>query len=418
MVIVVVTVVTMMYHLAVLTESIKIFTMAKVILKKREHIDILRGFPWIYNNEIAKIEGDFSPGDVIDIYDAKNTFLGRGYINPKSKITVRVLTRKNEKIDRDFFFKRILQAWEYRKKLVDTSSCRVIFGEADMIPGLIVDKFEDILVIQTLALGIDRFKDTIVDILDEILQPRGIYERNDVPVREVEGLPQRKGFLKGIFDTKIEIEENGLRIIVDVENGQKTGYFLDQRENRIALRGIVEGAEVLDAFCYTGSFALHSAKFGASKITAVDSSHSALELARKNAELNGFLEKIEFIEEDVFDILTEFYKSGRTFDVIILDPPAFAKSQRHIEGAIRGYKEINLRAIKMIRDGGFLVTCSCSQHITPAIFQEIINSAMIDANKILRLVEFRTQAKDHPILLSYPESLYLKCGIYQVLKRG
>lgn len=401
-----------------MTESIKIFTMARVILKKREHINIVRGFPWIYDNEIARIEGDFSPGDIVDIYDISNTFLGRGYINPKSKITVRVLTRKDEEIDRDFFFKRIIQAWEYRKNLVDTSSCRVVFGEADMIPGLIVDKFEDVLVIQTLALGIDRFKDLIVDILDEIFQPRGIYERNDVPVREVEGLPQKKGFLKGFFDTKVEIEENGLRIIVDVENGQKTGYFLDQRENRSALKNIVEGAEVLDAFCYTGSFALHAVKFGASKVIAIDSSTSALDIAKKNAELNGFTERIEFIEGNVFDILRDFYKSRRTFDVIILDPPAFAKSQRHIEGAIRGYKEINLRAIKMIRDGGFLVTCSCSQHITPEIFQEIINSAMIDANRILRLVEFRTQAKDHPILLSYPESLYLKCGIYQVLRKS
>jgi 23S rRNA (cytosine1962-C5)-methyltransferase len=392
--------------------------MAKVILKKKEHIDIVRGFPWIYDNEIARVEGDFSPGDIVDIYDVTNTFLGRGYINPKSKITVRILTRKEEDIDKSFFFKRILQAWEYRKRLVDTRSCRVVFGEADMIPGLIVDKFEDILVIQTLALGIDIFKDTIVEVLDEILQPRGIYERNDVPVREVEGLPQKKGFLKRVFDTKVEIEEDGLRIIVDVENGQKTGYFLDQRENRNALKGIVEGAEVLDTFCYTGSFALHAVKFGASKVIAIDSSVQALELARKNAELNEFDKRIEFIEGNAFDILREFYKDGRTFDVIILDPPAFAKSQRHIEGAVRGYKEINLRAIKMIREGGFLVTCSCSQHITPEIFQQIIDSARIDANRMLRLVEFRTQAKDHPILLSYPESLYLKCGIYQVLKKS
>jgi len=396
----------------------KIDTMAKVILKKKEHIDVVRGFPWVYDNEIERIEGNFSPGDVVDIYDITNTFLGRGYINPKSKITVRVLTRKEEEIDKEFFFKRIIQAWEYRKKLVDTRSCRIVFGEADMLPGLIVDKFEDILVIQTLALGIDRFKDIIVEVLDEIFQPRGIYERNDVPVREVEGLPQKKGFLKGVFDTKVEIEENGLKLIVDVENGQKTGYFLDQRENRNALKGIVDGAEVLDAFCYTGSFALHAVKFGAKKVIAIDSSAPALELAKKNAELNGFEEKIEFIEGNVFDILRDFYKSGRVFDVIILDPPAFAKTQRHIEGAIRGYKEINLRAIKMIRDGGFLVTCSCSQHITPEIFQRIIDSARIDANKILRLVEFRTQAKDHPILLSYPESLYLKCGIYQVLRKS
>lgn len=391
--------------------------LARVILKKNVHTKIVRGFPWIYENEIAKVDGDFEPGDVVDIYDASNSFIGRGYINPKSKITVRILTRREEDINKEFFYKRILQAWEYRKRLVDTRSCRVVFAEADMLPGLIVDKFENILVIQTLALGIDRFKNIIVEVLDEIFQPKGIYERNDVPVREIEGLSQIKGVLKGNFDTKVEIEENGLRIIVDVENGQKTGYFLDQRENRRALEGIVNGAEVLDAFCYTGSFALHAIKFGASKVTAIDVSSSALDLAKRNVEINGFSGKVDFIEGNVFDILRNFHKNGRTFDVVILDPPAFTKSQKTIENALRGYKEINLRAMKIIRDGGFLITCSCSQHVTPDLFQKVIEDASIDANRILRLVEFRTQAKDHPILLSHPESLYLKCGIYHVLRK-
>ncbi len=390
---------------------------ARVILKKGVHTKIVHGVPWIYDNEILSVKRDFSPGDVVDIYDTGGSFIGRGYINPNSKIRVRVLTRKEEEIDKEFFRERILRAWEYRKKLVDTRSCRVVFAEADFLPALIVDKFEDILVIQTLALGIDRFKDVIVEVLDEIIQPRGIYERNDVPVREVEGIPQVKGFLKGDFDPLVEIEENGIRIIVDVENGQKTGYFLDQRENRMALKGIVDGAEVLDAFCYTGSFALHALKYGAADVTAIDISSSSLELARKNAEINGFSEKIDFMEGNVFDILRDFQKSGRTFDVVILDPPAFTKSQKMVGNALRGYKEINLRAIKIIRDGGFLVTCSCSQHITSELFQGMIEDASFDSDRILRLVEFRNQAKDHPILLPHPESLYLKCGIYQVLKK-
>ncbi|MEN2984313.1 MAG: class I SAM-dependent rRNA methyltransferase [Dictyoglomaceae bacterium] len=389
----------------------------KVILKKDIHKKIVRGSPWIYDNEILKIEGKISPGDVVNIYDFSKSFLGKGYINPHSKIRVRVLSRKEEEINKEFFKNRILQAWEYRKKLVDTRSCRVVFAEADFLPGLIVDKFEDILVIQTLSLGIDRFKKTIVEVLDEIFQPRGIYERNDVPVRELEGLPQTKGFLKGNFDTQVEIEENGLKIIIDIEKGQKTGYFLDQRENRLALKGLVNGAEVLDVFSYTGSFALHALKFGAEKVVVVDSSNFALELAKKNTEINGFSNKVEFIEENAFDLLRKFQKEGRFFDVVILDPPAFAKSQKDLENAIRGYKEINLRAMKIIRDGGFLITCSCSQHVTLEIFQKIIESASYDANRILRLIDFRSQAKDHPILLSHPESLYLKCGIYQVLKK-
>ncbi|TYT21081.1 class I SAM-dependent rRNA methyltransferase [Dictyoglomus thermophilum] len=390
---------------------------AKVLLKKGVHTKIVRGNPWIYDNEILKVEGDFSPGDVVDIYDSSKSFIGRGFINPNSKIRVRVVTRKEEEINKDFFRERILKAWEYRKKVVDVDSCRVVFAEADFLPGLIVDKFSDVLVIQTLALGIDRFKEVIVEVLDEIFNPIGIYERNDVSVRELEGLPQVKGFLKGKFDTKVEILENGIKMIVDVENGQKTGYFLDQRENRASLKGLVDGAEVLDVFCYTGGFSLHALKYGASKVIAVDSSSTALEMAKENAKINGFIDKIEFIEENAFDLLRRFHKEGKTFDVVILDPPAFAKSSKNLDGALRGYKEINLRAMKIIRDGGFLITCSCSQHVTRELFEKVIESASFDANRLLRLVEFRYQAKDHPILLSHPESLYLKCGIYQVFKK-
>jgi 23S rRNA (cytosine1962-C5)-methyltransferase len=389
----------------------------KVILKKGVHTKIVRGTPWIYDNEIAKIFGEINPGDIVDVYDSSNSFIGRGYINPNSKIRIRILTRKEEEINKDFFRERIIRAWEYRKKVVDTSSCRVIFAESDFLPGLIVDKFEDILVIQTFTFGIDRFKDWIVEVLDEIFNPRGIYERNDVPVREVEGLPQIKGPIKGDFDPKVIINENEIKILVDVENGQKTGYFLDQRENRRALKELVNGAEVLDVFCYTGSFSLHALKYGAERVIAVDSSEIALEIAKENARLNGFIDKIEFIKENAFDLLRNFHKEGRNFDVVILDPPAFAKSQKNLDNALRGYKEINLRAMKIIRDGGFLVTCSCSQHVTPEIFQKVIESASYDANRILRLIEFRYQAKDHPILFSHPESLYLKCGIYQVLKK-
>jgi len=390
---------------------------AKVLLIKGVHTKIVRGNPWIYDNEILKVEGYFSPGDVVDIYDSSKSFIGRGFINPNSKIRVRVVTRKEEEINKDFFRERILKAWEYRKKVVDVDSCRVVFAEADFLPGLIVDKFSDVLVIQTLALGIDRFKEVIVEVLDEIFNPIGIYERNDVSVRELEGLPQVKGFLKGKFDTKVEILENGIKMIVDVENGQKTGYFLDQRENRASLKGLVDGAEVLDVFCYTGGFSLHALKYGASKVIAVDSSSTALEMAKENAKINGFIDKIEFIEENAFDLLRRFHKEGKTFDVVILDPPAFAKSSKNLDGALRGYKEINLRAMKRIRDCGFLITCSCSQHVTRDHLEKVIESASFDANRLLRLVEFRYQAKDHPILLSHPESLYLKCGIYQVFKK-
>jgi 23S rRNA (cytosine1962-C5)-methyltransferase len=389
--------------------------MTKVILKKHRDKKIRNGHSWVFDNEIETVKGSYEPGDIVDVYDNRNKFLGRGYINPNSKIRVRILTRKNEEIDREFFKERIQQAWEYRKRLVDTSSCRVIFGEADFLPALIVDKFGDYLVVQTLALGIDKYKDMIVELLDEIIKPKGIYERNDVPVRELEGLEQRKGFLKGQFDTTVEIVENGIKLLVDIESGQKTGYFLDQRENRAAIEPFVKGSRVLDTFTHTGGFALHAAHYGAEEVVAVDISEHAIDYVKRNAELNGFQSKIKGVVGNVFDVLREYHKDGEKFDVVILDPPAFCKSRSALKGAYRGYKEINLRAMKIIKPGGFLVTCSCSHYMNPELFMEMIQDAAKDAKKTLRQIEVRTQAKDHPILMGADESLYLKCVIVQVI---
>lgn len=389
--------------------------MTKVHLQKGKDKRVLEGHPWVYDNEIEKVDGEYENGDIVDVYNWKNSFIGRGYINDNSKIRIRILTRKQEDINRDFFKRKIEDAWNYRKRFVDTSSCRVVFGEADFIPGLIVDKFEDYLSIQTLSLGIDKYKDIIVDVLDEVLSPKGIYERNDVQIRELEGLEQKKGFLKGPFDTKVQITENEIKMLVDIENGQKTGYFLDQRENRAALKPLVKGAKVLDTFTHTGGFALHAAYYGASEVTAVDISEHAVEYVAANAALNNMEGKIKVVQANVFDILKEYQQKGERFDVIILDPPAFCKSKSALQGAYRGYKEINLRAMKIINPGGFLVSCSCSHYMYPEIFQKMLLEAANDAKRTLRIIESRVQAKDHPIVSGYYESLYLKCVIMQVL---
>lgn len=389
--------------------------MTKIILKKGEEQRIQLGHPWIFNNEVKSIEGSFQPADIVDVFDFRERFLGRGYINPESKILVRLLTREQEEINRDFFRKRIIQAWEYRKKLVDTSSCRVIFGEADFLPALIVDKFSDYLSIQTLSLGIEKYKDIIVELLDEILEPKGIYERNDVQIREKEGLKQQKGFIKGPFDTTVEIMENEVKMLVDIENGQKTGYFLDQRENRAALKPFVKDARVLDTFTHTGGFALHAAYYGAREVTAVDISGHAIEYVKRNAELNGLQHKIKGVVGNVFDVLKEYQTANEQFDVVILDPPAFCKTKAAVEGAYRGYKDINLRGMKILKPGGFLVTCSCSHYMYPGLFMEMIQDAARDARRMVRQVEFRTQAKDHPVLYGSDESMYLKCVILQVI---
>lgn len=389
--------------------------MTKVQLQKGKEKRIAEGHPWVYDNEIDKVFGNYENGDIVDIYNWKDNFIGRGYINNNSKIRVRILTRKQEEINKEFFRNKINDAWEYRRRMADTSSCRVVFGEADFIPGLIVDKFEDYLSIQTLSLGIEKYKDIIVEVLDELLSPKGIYERNDVQIRELEGLEQKKGFLKGPFDTKVEIMENEIKMLVDIENGQKTGYFLDQRENRAALKPLVSGARVLDTFTHTGGFALHAAHYGAKEVIAVDISDHAVEYVNTNAALNNLQGKVQVVLANVFDILKEYQQKGEKFDVVILDPPAFCKSKSALQGAYRGYKEINLRAMKIINPGGFLVSCSCSHYMYPEIFQKMLLEAARDAKRTLRIIESRIQAKDHPVISGYNESLYLKCVIMQVI---
>jgi len=392
-----------------------VWLLARAMLRKGEEQRILLGHPWVFDNEILSISGECADGGIIDVISAGGKFLGRGYFNPKSKITVRILTREDEEINRAFFEKRIVAAWEYRKRVADINCCRVIFSEADLLPALIVDKFGDYLSVQTLALGIDVHKEMLIDILDGLISPKGIFERNDVPVREKEGLAQQKGFLKGKFDTTVEIIENGNRMLVDIENGQKTGYFLDQRENRAAIAPYVAGADVLDAFCHTGGFAVHAARYGAKSVEAVDISEHAIDYARRNAALNGFEGVINGVVGNVFDILKEYDTSGRQFDTIILDPPAFCKSRAALNGAYRGYKEINLRAMKLLRAGGFLITCSCSHYMLPQLFTKMLTEAAADSKRIIRQIEFRAQSKDHPVLLGEAESLYLKCVILQVM---
>ncbi|MDO8685213.1 MAG: class I SAM-dependent rRNA methyltransferase [Clostridiales bacterium] len=395
-------------------------------ITKNAEMRLKAGHSWVFRSDVAFVDASAKPGDVLDIYGIKKNFLGRGYFNPQSQITIRLLTKSNEEIDRAFFFKKLSTAWELRRKTVETSSCRVVFAESDLLPALIVDKFEDILVVQTLALGIDKFKETITDVLLEIFSPTAIFERNDAPVRELEGLPLQKGYLwrkkendndndNDNNDGKITINENGIKFLVDYVNGQKTGYFLDQRENRAALRHYVSNARVLDCFSYIGSFALHAARYGASSVTGLDISSEAVRIATENASQNGFSDICRFECTNVFDKLRELAAAKETYDVIILDPPAFTKTRGALEGATRGYKEINLRAMKLLRSGGFLITCSCSQHISPSFFLEIIKDAAADTGKTVRIIESRGQAKDHPVLVSSPETNYLKCMILQVL---
>lgn len=389
--------------------------MAKAFIVKGKESRTEYGHPWIFKSDISHINGDVEPGDIVDVYSSKNKFLGRGFYNPKSQITIRMLTYEHEEINYDFLYKRINDAWNYRKQVADINSCRAIFAESDFLPALVVDKFSDILVVQTLALGIDRFKNDIVSILDDIIKPRGIYERNDVPVRLLEGLEMQKGFLKGPFDTLVEMTENGVKFLVDVENGQKTGFFLDQKENRAAIAPFVKDAKVLDCFTHTGSFALHAGLYGAKSVLGIDISEHAVKCATKNAEINGLNSVVKFQTANTFDILREYYDNNEIFDTIVLDPPAFTKTKNAVQGAIRGYKEINLRAMKIIKSGGYLITCSCSQHVDPDLFMDILYDAAADAKKKVRVVEYRSQAKDHPILLASPETEYLKCAILQIV---
>ena len=444
---------------------------------------------WIYDNEIDRIDGNPEDGDILAVEDFDGYFLGWGFINRASTIMIRMLSRKkDQRITPAFLEERVRCAWEYRKKVIDTSSCRVIFGEADFLPGITIDKYEDVLVVESLALGIDRLKPMILSALKKVLAEdgikiRGIYERSDAKVREKEGLPRVKGFIGQPFDTLVPITENGVRYMVDVENGQKTGFFLDQKENRRAIARLCSGARVLDCFTHTGSFGLNAALAGAAEVTSVDASELAIEQAAENAGLNGFVPedpvresgtpalsqesdapalalpresgtpasnlesgisasareskaaastqaeasaspwlingagtRLQYLCADIFDLLPDLHKKGELYDVVILDPPAFTKSRNSIKAAVRGYREINQRGLRLVRDGGFLATCSCSHFMDPDLFRDTIAKAAKDAHKRLRQIEFRTQAPDHPILWASEESYYLKFYIFQVVE--
>ena len=388
--------------------------MAKIFLIRNKEFRVDSGHPWLFRSDIERVTGNPVPGSAVDVCALDGRYLGRGFFNPNSQIAIRMLTRWEEPINRAFFERRIRQAWAYRQKVADPDSCRVVFAESDFLPGLIVDKFGDVLVVQTLSLGMELMKGTIVSLLQEIIGPRGIYERNDVPVRELEGMTQQTGFLSEPFDTLVEMKENGIRFLVDVAEGQKTGFFLDQKENRAALAPLVPGMRVLDCFSHTGSFALHAAHYGAASVTGVDISDHAVASANRNAALNGYQDRVDFVEANAFDYLRAASDRKDMFDVVVLDPPAFTKTRQAIEGAVRGYKEINLRALKIVKPGGFLVSCSCSHHVSQDLFLKTIHEAATDAHRQVRLVEYRSQAKDHPILLASAETQYIKCAILQV----
>ena len=389
--------------------------MAKAILNPGKEKRVLGGHPWGFRSDIREVQGSFTPGDIVDVLSSRGRFLGRAFYNPQSQISLRMMTLHDEPVDRDFIFRRVKEAVDYRRTFADLHSCRMVFAESDRLPALIVDSFGDVLVMQCLALGMEHFKHDAADALQELLHPAGIYERSDVPVRTLEGLELTKGLICGEVPDRVEMVENGVHFWVDVKEGQKTGFFLDQKENRAAIAPFVKNARVLDCFTHTGSFALHAGHFGAREVIGVDISDYACQFATENARLNHLEDRVRFVEANAFDLLSEESREGEKYDVIILDPPAFTKTRSAVASATRGYKEINLRAMKMVRDGGYLVTCSCSQHILPAAFMDIVRDAARDAHVQLRQVEYRTQGKDHPILPAAPETQYLKCGIFQIL---
>ena len=393
--------------------------MKSITLNKNIGRRIELGHPWIFVNEVNRgklLDASPKAGEIVNVLSHDKNFIGRGYINPQSQIIVRLLTRdKDETIDETFFLNRIQKAWSYRQQLGYTENCRLVFGEADELPQLIIDKFNGYFVIQTLALGIDVWKPAIVKAIEKIFSPKGIYERNDVPVRELEGMQQQKGFLSAEFDTNIIINENGVKFYVDIANGQKTGFFLDQQDNRKAIQNIVKDADVLGAFCYTGSFEISAACFGAKKVTGLDISQSAVDMCNKNAVLNGVENKCEFICVNAFDVLKNWTKENRQWDVVMLDPPSFTKSRSSIDKAITGYKEINLRGMKLVKPGGFLVTSSCTNLVQPELFLDTIYAAAKDAKRKLRQVVFNAQSPDHPIIRGQEYTHYLKFLIVQVM---
>ncbi len=393
---------------------------ACAILKKGEGRMLKAGGMWIFDNEIDRIDGEFANGDLLEVADWNGYPMGTGFINLHSKIRIRMMTRRpGQPVDRAFLRARLEAAWEYRKRTVDTASCRVVFGEADFLPGLVVDKYADVLVVQSLALGIDRMKEEIVGLLREILAAdgvkiRGVFERSDAKVRLQEGMERYKGFIGPAFDTDVEIVENGVRYQVDILDGQKTGFFLDQKYNRLAVQRLCRGMRVLDCFTHTGSFALNAGIGGAREVLGVDASELAVAQAEKNAALNGLADRVHFRCADVFDLLPALEREGEQFDLVILDPPAFTKSRSSVKNAQKGYREINLRAMHLVRDKGYLATCSCSHFMTEELFARTVGQAARDAHRRLRQVEYRTQSPDHPILWSADESYYLKFFIFQV----
>ena len=394
---------------------------AVVRIKKGEGRSLKAGGMWIYDNEIDTIKGDFTNGDMVFVEDFDGYPLGHGFINTNSRLTVRMMSRKKDAVIDDAFIEmRVRAAWEYRKTTTDTSSCRIIFGEADFLPGIVIDKFADVLVVESLALGIDRFKTMILDQVKKVLAEdgihiRGVYERSDAKVRLQEGMERFKGFIGDPFDTKVEIVENNVHYMVDVKDGQKTGFFLDQKYNRLAIQRLCPGKRVLDCFTHTGSFALNAGLAGASSVLGVDASELGVAQAEENAALNGLSDTVHFRCADVFELLPELERQGEKFDVVILDPPAFTKSRSSVKNAIKGYREINLRGMKLVKDGGYLATCSCSHFMSYELFTEMLRQAAKSVHVRLRQVEYRTQAPDHPILWAADESYYLKFYIFQVV---
>ena len=394
---------------------------AIVTLKKGEGRTIKAGGAWIFDNEIDTITGRFKNGEVVTVHDFDGYPMGKGFINQNSKIRIRMMTRKpDQEIDEAFLKMRVKNAWEYRKTTVDTSSCRIIFGEADFLPGLVIDKYEDVLVVECLALGMEQFKEIIVNFLKEILAEdgikiRGVYERSDANERTKEGLSKVKGFIGDAFDTNVEIVENGVYYMVDVANGQKTGFFLDQKYNRLAMQRICKGKKVLDCFTHMGTFALNAGIAGAADVTGLDISEYAGSQAEANARLNHLENTVHFRQANVLDELPKLAQAGEKYDVVILDPPAFTKSREATKNAIKGYREINMKGLKLVKDGGYLATCSCSHFMTQELLAKTVKEAAKATHKRLRQVEFRTQAPDHPILWAADESYYLKFFIFQVV---
>lgn len=389
----------------------------KIQLGRKRGYRVETGHPWVYDNEIESVTGEITPGEIAEVYNCKNRFIGRGVCNPKSHILVRLFTRDaQENIDGTLIRKRIADAWAYRKKIGYRENCRVVFSEADFLPGLVVDKFGDFLVVQILSLAIEKFKDDVIAALKNEIRPRGIFERSDASVRGLEGLPLRTGVIAGEVPPEIEITEpGGVKFLVNLESGQKTGFFLDQKENRAAIGPFVKDADVLDCFCYSGSFALYAAKYGAKSVLGLDQSADSIALAKRNADLNGAAPVCTFETANAFDTLNAFVKEGRRFDTVMLDPPAFTKTKAKLEGALRGYKEVNLRALQILKPGGFLVTSSCSHFVTPEIFAGVVFEAALDARRTVRQVLFQTQAMDHPVLWGVDESLYLKFLVLQAV---